>query len=513
MENKFKFNTTFANLQLKPIVSEDKDKYLSVASLSALRKFLPQIDSEKNIDLLPIAFDACVVNRVNKNGDVINAETAYEVAKYFVNKPINIEHDRTKVVGCILNANFSKFGSNESLAELDIKDIKEPFNITLGGVIWKVVNQNLANLIEESNDPTSENYMGISASWELGFNDYNLVLLKDKEKNLENGKIVSSEKEKAKLSSNLKALGGSGRVNENTYIYREVTGEVIPLGIGLTINPAADVEGVAVKQENNDEISEIEQNQSDIQISEEAIDQNNISHSDENNVKDIKIIERIIMKIENINQITDDLLKEVKASSITDFINEEIKKASETFVAEKTEKENLLKEVEAKNATLSEESEKLKTEIANIKANLEKLEQEKIAKLKEEAFNVRMASFDEEFELNDEDRQVLATDIKDLEEEAFAAYKKKMAVLMKEKNKSTKKSKEDEMKKNMASVVEEVKASTDLEKSTTEVVDEVIDNSKLEKSSLPNSSTANEATVKEKYSRAFSFEEGFILNK
>jgi hypothetical protein len=273
MENKFKFNTIFANLQLKPIVSEEKDKYLSVASLSALRKFLPQIDSEKNIDLLPVAFDACVVNRVNKNGDVINAQTAYEVAKYFINKPINIEHDRTRVVGCILNANFSKFGSNESLAELDVKDMKEPFNITLGGVIWKVVNQNLANLIEESNDPTSENYMGISASWELGFNDYNLVLLKDKEKNLENGKIVSSEQEKAKLSSNLKALGGSGRVNENTYIYREVTGEVVPLGIGLTVNPAADVEGVAVEQENNDEILKVEQNQSDIQISEEPVDQ------------------------------------------------------------------------------------------------------------------------------------------------------------------------------------------------------------------------------------------------
>jgi hypothetical protein len=217
------------------------------------------------------------------------------------------------------------------------------------------------------------------------------------------------------------------------------------------------------------------------------------------------------MKIENINQITDELLKEVKASSITDFIQEELKKASEVFVNEKTEKEKLLKEVEAKNTSLLEESEKLKTEIANIKASLEKLEAEKIAKQKEEAFNIRMASFDEEFELSDEDRQVLATDIKDLEEEAFAAYKKKMAVLMKEKNKAAKKAKEEDMKKTIASKIEEAKASTDLEKSTTEVVDEVIDNSKLEKNSLPNSSTATEATVKEKYSKAFSFEEGFII--
>jgi len=507
----FKYNSTFANLHIKPIISEEKDKYLSVASLNALRKFLPEIDTEKNIDLLPIAFDACVVNRVNKNGDVINGSTAYDIAKYFVNKPINIEHDRTRVVGCILNANFSKFGSNESLAELDVKDMKEPFNITLGGVIWKVVNQNLANLIEESNDPTSENYMGISASWELGFNEYNLVLLKDKEKNLENGKIISSEEEIMKLSPNLKAFGGSGRINENTYVYREVAGQVIPLGIGLTINPAADVEGVAINVQNNDETLEIQENKSDIQLSESIENKNNISHLPENNVTDNKIIERIIMKIENINQITDELLKEVKASAITDFIQEELKKASENFVAEKTEKETQLKEVEAKNATLLEESEKLKTEIANIKANLDKLEEEKLAKIKEETFNVRMASFDEEFELNDEDRQVLASDIKDLDEETFAAYKKKMAVLMKEKNKAAKKAKEEEMKKMMASKVEEVKASTDLEKTTTEVVDEVIDNSKLEKSSLPNSSTATEATVKEKYGRAFSFEEGFIV--
>jgi hypothetical protein len=507
----FKYNTTFANLQIKPVISEEKDKYLSVASLNALRKFLPEINTEKNIDLLPIAFDACVVNRVNKNGDVINGSTAYDIAKYFVNKPINIEHDRTRVVGCILNANFSKFSSNESLAELDVKSMKEPFNITLGGVIWKVVNQNLVNLIEESNDPTSENYMGVSASWELGFNEYNLVLLKDKEKNLENGKVITSEAEIEKLSSNLRAFGGSGRINENTYIYREVTGEVIPLGIGLTINPAADVEGVAINTENNEELTKIEENKSDIEISDNIEAENNISHLPENNVTDNKIIERIIMKIENINQITDELLKEVKASSITDFIQEELKKASEVFVNEKTEKEKLLKEVEAKNTSLLEESEKLKTEIANIKASLEKLEAEKIAKQKEEAFNIRMASFDEEFELSDEDRQVLATDIKDLEEEAFAAYKKKMAVLMKEKNKAAKKAKEEDMKKTIASKIEEAKASTDLEKSTTEVVDEVIDNSKLEKNSLPNSSTATEATVKEKYSKAFSFEEGFII--
>ena len=135
----FKYNTTFANIHIKPVVSEEKDKYLSLASIANLKKFLPDIDTDKNIDLLPIAFDACVVNRVNKNGDVIDTATATKIAKNFINKPINIEHDRSRVIGCILTANFSKFGSNESLAELDVKEMKEPFYITLGGVMWKII--------------------------------------------------------------------------------------------------------------------------------------------------------------------------------------------------------------------------------------------------------------------------------------------------------------------------------------------------------------------------------------
>ena len=105
----YKFSSIFANLKLRPVVSEEKDKYLSVASLDKLRKFIPNIDLENNIDLLPVAFDACVVNRVNKNGDVIDTATATKIAKNFINKPINIEHNRNSVIGCILNYGFSEF--------------------------------------------------------------------------------------------------------------------------------------------------------------------------------------------------------------------------------------------------------------------------------------------------------------------------------------------------------------------------------------------------------------------
>ena len=439
----FKYNTTFANLHIKPVVSEDKDKYLSLASISNLKKFLPDIDTNKNVDLLPIAFDACVVNRVNKNGDVINSTTAAEMIKNFINKPINIEHDRSKVIGCILTANFSKFGSNESLAELDVKTMKEPFYITLGGVMWKIINPQLANLIEESNDPSSENYMKVSASWELGFSDYDLVLLDNNNKNLEDAKFVTDQDEKDKLSKNLKAFGGTGKINNNTYIYRQVVGDVIPLGIGLTSNPAADVQGVAVKDEDKIAVIDFKSKEEESESSNNS--ENNISQNTENTVNQEGVINRIIMKIENINQITDELLKQVTASSVADFIQEELKKASEVFVAEKNEKDVAIKAAQEKYEALSTESEKVKEELEKLKAALAKLEEEKVAKAKEEAFNLRMASFDEELDLSDEDRQILATDIKDLDEEAFAAYKKKMAVLMKDKNKAAKKAKMDMM--------------------------------------------------------------------
>ena len=103
--NKYEFTTIFSS-EIKPLVSEEKDKYLALASLVNISDFVPEVDTDINVDLLPIAFNACVVNRVNKNDDVVDSETAVAMANHFVNKPINIEHDRHRVIGIILDASF-----------------------------------------------------------------------------------------------------------------------------------------------------------------------------------------------------------------------------------------------------------------------------------------------------------------------------------------------------------------------------------------------------------------------
>ena len=162
----------------------------------------------------------------------------------FINKPINIEHNRKSIVGTILTAGFSSFGTDESLTKEQVEETKEPFNVTLGGVIWKIADQSLADKIESSSDPTSEDYMGISASWELGFSDYNLVILEGDEKNIENATEISDPEEVEKHMDKLKGFGGKGKFDDNSSVYRKVINDVVPLGIGLTENPAADVQGV-----------------------------------------------------------------------------------------------------------------------------------------------------------------------------------------------------------------------------------------------------------------------------
>ena len=314
---KLKFTTTFSS-EIRPLVAEDKDKYLAMASLMDVSDFIPDIDVEKNIDLLPVAFNACVVNRVNKNDDVIDSKAALAMADHFINKPINIEHDRHRVIGTILAVGFSEFGTDKKLTSAEVENINVPFNITLGGVLWRVVSSELTDIIEEASDPTSEFYQKISASWELGFSDYEPVLLEIGEKNLENSVAIEDNTKVNEIGTELRALGGTGEY-EGKKVYRKVYGNVVPLGIGLTENPAADVKGVATEISRED----IKEEVSEENKLKNGVSEKNVSHYKENNVIENK---DSTMEINSIKDITEETLKEVSASSVAEFIQSELEK-------------------------------------------------------------------------------------------------------------------------------------------------------------------------------------------
>ncbi len=475
---KTKYITTFSS-HIKPLVSEEKDKYLALASLIDLEKFVPNVDTEENYDLLPVAFNAFVANRVNKNGDVVDTETALAMYKNFINKPVNIEHNRKSVIGTILTAGFSSFGEDKPLTEEEVKESKEPFNITLGGIVWKITDQDLANKIENSSDPTSEDYMNISASWELGFNDYNIVVVEDgEEKNIGNAKEISDPKEIEELESKLRGFGGEGKLEDGSCIYRKVINKVIPLGIGLTEAPAADVKGILTASEEKE----------DTQIEAEVAEQKEekISQNTKTNVS-IRKVEA--MKIENITDINDESLQTLKASAIHEYIKESLRDASEKFSSEKQEKDGALSEAQEKHEGLLKEQESLKAELESVKEKLASLETEKAEREMLERFNQRMASFDERYDLTDEDRKVLASQVKDLSDEEFAAFDQNMTVLLSSKEKT-----EEEVK--------EVEAHT-----AEEVVEAAVENAEVEKETVPVSSPAEEPSVTDKYSKAFNIDQ------
>jgi len=484
-----KYTTIFSS-NVRPVVSEEKDKYLALASAIEVAQFIPEVD-EKQVDLLPIAFNAFVANRVNRNGDVVDTDTALAFHKDFKNKPINIEHNRDKVIGTILTAGFSEFGTDKPLTEEEVKDIKGPFNVTLGGVIWKVVNQRIADLIEESADPSSEDFMRISASWELGFKDYNLVLLDGSDKNIENGLIVDDEEEIADMEKDLKALGGEGKTKDGMCVYRKVVGEVVPLGIGLTETPAADVKGVSTK-------SSTEEPQEEKTFAEvdktSQIQQKNVIIQNE---------DKTIMKIESIKDITNESLKELSASAVSDFIESELKEASERFSAEKQKVEANLKEAQEKIESINVDYDKVKAELETVTEKLGALETEKAEKEAEELFSQRMASLDEKYALEDTDREVLATQVKDLDVEGWEAFAKNLEVLLRDKSREVLAKKEDEASKE-AEVEEETKASD-------EIVDEAIERGEEEESAIPASTEASEGSTYDKYKKAFEIDQ-FDIN-
>jgi len=163
-----------------------------------------------------------------------------------------------------------------------------------------------------------------------------------------------------------------------------------------------------------------------------------------------------------------------------------------------------------------------------VMAQLNKLETEKVEKDKQEAFNQRMASFDERFKLNDEDRKVLASQIKDLDEEQFVDFDKTVSVLL-----SSKAHSDDEPEAPAEdpapaeAPAEEAPADAPAPEAPApeaapaeasasevkEVLEQAVDNAKDELVNIPASAPAEDPTIFEKYGKAFAMDQFDIDTK
>ena len=400
-------------------VREIKDEEFELFGLSqgaiqeAAESLLPDdFNPDQNIDVLPVVFNLAKVNEFNKNGDGIDAKTAVAAVKRFINKPINIEHKKDKIVGHMINASFSD-------REFDFKnnDIEsyanktEPFYMNAAGLIYKQVYPELAEAIVESSDKEEESYQSISTSWELAFKDFEVAvgskLLQDS--------TIAEGAEKEDLKQYVKGLGGKGEDPDGKPVNRLIVGQTYPLGAALTRNPAAAVKGIYTS-ENEPEDKNIEK----------------ISLNTNINVKTDKLKNIFNMDKEQFDQLITQLSKSVasavkegsEAKTVSESIRDTLVEHNESWTA----KMEVEKEAKAKAEA---ELEELKDSFKQTKEELDSLKSDVEAKAAVDLFNDRMNFVDNDYDLNEKEMALVTAEVKELgsSEEDFNSYKEKLEVI------------------------------------------------------------------------------------
>ena len=287
---------------------------------------------------------------------------------------------------------------------------------------------------------------------------------------MEDLEIIENLEEVKVLSKYLKANGGSGEDDAGRKIYRLITGEIFPLGIGFTTNPAANVQGVAVHQNHYpQETSEIYEEKSTLRLLSKEL--KNISQKDNLNVientgkKIMDTDKTIIQQLEEFlgDKASTKKFSEEAVATVTKIVNDAILEKNKHFLEEKekiesrnSELETIQAEMEEKAKKTGEEIEGLKSALDSTSTKLEEIESNQQAQETAARFDARMDAVNDAYELEAEDSAIIAQELKELDEseEAFASYQNKLSVVWRDKNKEVLAAKEKEFQKRIEDEVQ-----------------------------------------------------------
>jgi len=224
-------------------------------------------------------------------------------------------------------------------------------------------------------------------------------------------------------------------------VNRLIVGDIYPLGIGFTSNPAADVKGLIAEQ-NNKAPDKPSRNEP---IDKIIIKSKKTSHSSQENVLNKEPNNTIMDKETIINDFRAALdeklgkqeFSEESVANISKVFIEAIREKGEQYVADlekaKAEKEEA---VQAQNS-LQEKMSEVEQQLESTQQKLNALEEENASREAEVLFNARMEMLNEVYELDEEDSKIVASELAYLDEseESFAGYQEKLAKVWKHKNK------------------------------------------------------------------------------
>lgn len=435
MKYRIRFDA-IANLEKKSFKTFEAKA--SIDELKELRALLPPDEEiRENDDLLYCSFNLATAGVINANNHGIRAESAVKMAESFKLKPMNIEHDRYNNVGVITSVGFSSFPGNKMMTREEALESKEPFNLCVGAVVWKVSNPWFAAYIEETNDPKDAySYKRMSSSWEAGFNEY---VIARGSKNLFDAEIIEDKEEITRLSKYLTQSGGTGFDEKNKEVYMVLSGNVRGLGGGFTSNPAAPVNGVYVPEikEEEEEEREEEEEDSKAEIVEKASKEVVAEQENDKNIKNnftpvVKRVLRSDMKFTDLDNFVDKYSEAIAkneviaTSDVRDFVKESLLKSAEGWKSELDKQEekaalaakkademqaalDVAKEDAKANASALEA---LRAELAEVKAKADEAANRQI-------FDARMNELEEKYDLSDKVRSVIAKSILNKDEDQY----------------------------------------------------------------------------------------------
>ena len=418
-------------------------KNVSSASLKNL-KDLADIEVASYERLVPVAFDLAVINQFNRNGDGTDTEGAIKIARTLPNQPINIEHDRYNICGHTINVGFRSRADRMPLKDEELND--QPYYLSVGGILYTIVSSGLVDFIRWSNE---DDEMQLSASWEVAFDEYDIMV----GSNLLAKCETIDEAKKEEYAKFLSCNGGNGFDDEGRPVFRKIKGEVESVGIGLTLTPAADVKGIFTLPKEELEKSSEDGDEDDSNASNKKTE-NNFSLSPKIDVianrEQNMTLEQLLAEIKTAiaakpaDSSKEDIISVASETSIK-LIDEAVKATATKFAEEKNTLTRLKEEAEAKAKSDAELAEKVKTKLQEMETQLIKANDQLAALQKAEAENAKaskmdgiMAEFDAKFSMSDAERKIVLAELggTDLSDAAIEGFKSKYDTLFASKLKS-----------------------------------------------------------------------------
>ncbi|MEK6878444.1 MAG: hypothetical protein AABY22_02490 [Nanoarchaeota archaeon] len=520
IQKQYKYKTSFASILRCPI-SEETDKLLAQASLEDLKEFLPkEIDFSKSFTLLPFSCAAFVANIFNKNFDGVAAKEALAIYPQFKFTHLDLEHNFAYKIGIILNVGLAEFTPNyllsiigKPITEEEANKPNQLFNVVTAGIIWRVGNDSLIDLLSQANDPNDKSYLSISASFELAFDGYEIYI--GKSRNIFECTHVTDENERKKLEPYLKSNGGSGQYND-MFVYRLLTEGLTPIGVALVNRQAAPVKGILVQsneQKDNDKssnssvnnfvgFSELIDNIWKQDNKEKTINSNKIS------VKEKDMALKLVKTVKEFEGVEPTQLSEIAmaAVDVQAILQQGIKDASEKYIAERDQAKNAFKIANEAKEQLEASARKLESDLKTIQDELKQIKDKALAEEVNKKFQDRMTELTNVYDLADKDRGIITKQIRELNDEQFKAWATDFEVIAEPKKKKPKddKPKADDGSDKKPEDKKDIANASD--SSVKDKVDNAMDKTKEDKDGKVANASIEPGSLKQKYANIFNKE-------